>query len=1178
MREDSELEEGELNCSTNQAVVDLDVDLSYIDKKVENVLGHLQKDFGEGALELFGSKIYDYGSFLRTDTHLPAVPSCQRSSLGNHAEQRFSNNLPGKNVVQKFQPLPTTFQSLPTTSCKLVASNQDPQNCQPSGSLLAQAPEKVPIKKGNARIPGNGFSHQKPIKVRIKMGTELLSQKVTMVYNDLGLNDSPDSPPQSSHDDSSRMLPHTSLEKTSESPSHILQEMTAIPVPEDLLMSPLPHFLILVKDKEKKYTLLENQPVLKAGKEPSIETHNKFSEVLGCEETLSGRRRKAVDCFGASTWNETSLVGKMKKQKVLSTSLLAREKSTCGVGGESSTNDGLKTKNNLQKGMKKDGESDPRVAFAKSNKTKLVGKHAEKEKNTCPTKLKQNSSKNRFGDKFLSKMPFKDTTYVGQTSMDTGVDFAVAPSSTILDLDTWAQCENCKTWRLLPSGLKPEQLPDKWLCSMQSWLPGMNHCGISEEETINAIKSFHASEAHGLETGVKLLSDASNADKSYQPLTCGSLPCPIEKKSDVKEFSQGVSTNILGDTAKPMKSNSYVFKIKNMKLPIETPNATQMSTKLGVSHTFVQDNVDRKANSLSAGTGSQIKIKKKKEGDKQESDGSMHIKTGDGNKLARDIKAEEIHWNQDLEWTPAERKTKRHDKDFYTLDVEQNTKKRLLASKKKPDDKPQLTSGSGSLCTKAHGKISSPVRKLRLMGYKQSQNGSNLKSYADGEEKEPSVEKAITTKISVQESEAHQRNELFQADGSQEHWNADASCRYFSGGSGQISGVETSSSSKIFGSHKSGRMCGEEVKASPVESVSSSPARSSCPKNLPSAGESIAWKNQNLKYGDDGSRAGNNGIPLSQEADCEILSTTHSGNRKQLKPEVCKQNSEFGDLPCTSRKMVLENRAGVKNFGASTHETMDRSCQAANDILQEAEKLRKVAECFKSSGFDYKYKKTTFKAALRFLRGASLLEKCSTENVEGGKMSHVEAYHTAAKLSESCAHQYETSQEMAAAALAFKCTEVACMRVVYGRSLALSGELKELQKMVHMTPQGESPSSSASDVDSFNHQGVIDKSAKTKRGLSHVAGNLLPVARSQLNCFPLVDFTESMNLAMAASAKSQNAFKAASVTSEETKHGDCISAIKKVIDFSFHDVEALIQMIEAAMSALSSSRIGGPKC
>lgn len=69
-----------------------------------------------------------------------------------------------------------------------------------------------------------------------------------------------------------------------------------------------------------------------------------------------------------------------------------------------------------------------------------------------------------------------------------------------------------------------------------------------------------------------------------------------------------------------------------------------------------------------------------------------------------------------------------------------------------------------------------------------------------------------------------------------------------------------------------------------------------------------------------------------------------------------------------------------------------------------------------------------------------------------------------------------------------------------------------------------------------------------------------------------------MNLAMEAAAKSQNAFRAASVTSEETQHGDCVSAIKKVVDFSFHDVEALIQMIELAMDVLSSSKFHGPKC
>ncbi|KAL0874113.1 hypothetical protein Bca101_023818 [Brassica carinata] len=952
MGESYELEEGEFNCSAN---VDLDVDLSYIDKKIQNVLGHFQKKVELGSLDMFGPKVNIYGSFLPTYKRLPVVPPpCQRSSMGNSDVQRFPNILPVKSVVQKFQSLATD------TSCK-SASIQD--------SLLPQAPRKVTIKKEDARVPGNDSSDHKPIRVRIKMGSKILSQKVTMVCNDLGLDDSPNSPIRNSHDDRSRMLPHTSLEKTSESPSRILQEMTAIPVPEDLLMSPLPHSLLILKEKEK--------PV----KVPFIQTQNKFSDV---GVTPSGRKRKAVDCFNATTTlNETSSIGEVKKQKVSSAGPLARESSTCGLGGINSTSDGFTTKSNLQKGIKKDvEEGDPRVAFAKSNKMKVVGKHAEKEKKTYPIKLKQKSS---YGDKVLSKMPSKDTA--------NKVDFALAPSSTSLDNDIWAECDTCKTWRLLPFGVKHEKLPDKWVCSMQTWLPcsikrlgqaviklfdlldmlaeifcrpEMNHCGVSEEETTNAVKSINGTKVHGPET--------SNADKSYhQSLTSGSLPNLIETKP------QGVSSNILVDAAKPTKSTSHMLRIKNIKLPLKTRNAAQISTDFGVSQKFSQVKIDEKAKVRPAGTCIQIKIKKE-----EVNESSKQIKTGDGNKFSRDVKAEEIHCKQDLDCTPAERNTKRYASDFYPSDVERATKKRLLPSKEKPVHQPQPKTGSGSLCIKAHGIISSPVRK-------------------------------------------------------------------------------------------------------------------------------------------------------------------------------------FGDLSCTSLKKFLENRAGVKNINGITHETMDRSSQDANDILQEAEKLKKLADCLKSAGFDYEYKEVNFNAALMFLLGASLLEMSTEETAQESNAFR------------SCAHQYETNKEIYAAALAYKCIEVACMRVVYCRSLGLSGEWGELHKMVQMTPQGESPSSSASDVDSFCHQGVIDKSAKTKRGLSHGVGTLLPIARNQQNFVPLLEVTESMNLAMEASAKSQHALGAVTVvTSEETKQKHCVSAIKEVVNFSFHDVEALIQKIEVARDVLCSSKARGP--
>lgn len=36
--------------------------------------------------------------------------------------------------------------------------------------------------------------------------------------------------------------------------------------------------------------------------------------------------------------------------------------------------------------------------------------------------------------------------------------------------DNWVGCDRCEKWRLLPIGIEPDNLPDKWLCSMSTWL------------------------------------------------------------------------------------------------------------------------------------------------------------------------------------------------------------------------------------------------------------------------------------------------------------------------------------------------------------------------------------------------------------------------------------------------------------------------------------------------------------------------------------------------------------------------------------------------------------------------------------------------------------------------------------------------------------------------------------
>lgn len=71
--------------------------------------------------------------------------------------------------------------------------------------------------------------------------------------------------------------------------------------------------------------------------------------------------------------------------------------------------------------------------------------------------------------------------------------------------------------------------------------------------------------------------------------------------------------------------------------------------------------------------------------------------------------------------------------------------------------------------------------------------------------------------------------------------------------------------------------------------------------------------------------------------------------------------------------------------------------------------------------------------------------------------------------------------------------------------------------------------------------------------------------------------TQDVDFAMEASRKSQNAFTAASVTLEEVQNRECITIIKRVIDFSFQDVKGLLHLIPIAMEAINRSGFGGAR-
>ncbi|KAF0887847.1 hypothetical protein E2562_004057 [Oryza meyeriana var. granulata] len=207
--------------------------------------------------------------------------------------------------------------------------------------------------------------------------------------------------------------------------------------------------------------------------------------------------------------------------------------------------------------------------------------------------------------------------------------------------------------------------------------------------------------------------------------------------------------------------------------------------------------------------------------------------------------------------------------------------------------------------------------------------------------------------------------------------------------------------------------------------------------------------------------------------------------------------------------------------------------------LKEARDLKHKANHLKDKGLELESMGLYFEAALKFLHVASLLETPNLDNSRSGDAAQsMKMYSETAKLCSFCAHAYERCKKMASAALAYKCVEVAYLKAAYYKHPSACKDRQELQSVVQTAP-GESPSSSASDIDNLNSHG-LSKALSTKDGNSpQVAGNHLPLAvRNQAHLLRLLAYTNDVNCAFDATRKSQVAIASAAGSQEREKGVD----------------------------------------
>nr|GMC63178.1 uncharacterized protein LOC109182758 [Ipomoea batatas] len=126
---------------------------------------------------------------------------------------------------------------------------------------------------------------------------------------------------------------------------------------------------------------------------------------------------------------------------------------------------------------------------------------------------------------------------------------------------------------------------------------------------------------------------------------------------------------------------------------------------------------------------------------------------------------------------------------------------------------------------------------------------------------------------------------------------------------------------------------------------------------------------------------------------------------------------------------------------------------------------------------------------------------------------------------------------------------------------------KRLRRNASNGVEGESPPSSASDVDNLNNSLAVDKVASAK-GVGSPQVTVTPVitARNRSNFMWLLNF--EVSFAMDASRKSIAAFAVANPRKGEALCKEGMLSVRKALDFNFQDVDGFLRHVRIAMEAI----------
>ncbi|VAH18541.1 unnamed protein product [Triticum turgidum subsp. durum] len=721
------------------------------------------------------------------------------------------------------------------------------------------------------------------------------------------------------------------------------------------------------------------------------------------------------------------------------------------------------------------------------------------------------------GDHKISPLNFDRSAPVPSACMTGAMESSVAvPVEPILINEQWVCCDKCEKWRLLPYWMNPDVLPKKWRCSMQSWLHGMNNCKVSEDETTKALRAMPPAPENNISVDVR-------HDIATSGICAATIPPTIQ--GDIKSIA----------TSGTLKVDSSANTSNNLKMG----EMSKSSKKLEAPTSRNPDDVDcfpkqkgKRKHIGSSDDGETVAVDRLHPESKSSSVGFDHDSLRTSKKMKKEPNEPAKHHPSEFEISKSSPSIKGTPKSLHRYSgVSPSMGKYGSSSLVKCNDDKIIS--NGGIRTSDVGRSDVPELSIKNRKSKQRQlSKRGPDPVVSNAFPKHTVEEALSESNHAKEnpmpelnflkaddrkvahargpiagtdsdkeclSEQHQENTHLQQHSLLSQNSMKKNMCY-----AQASAAATSSSSKVSSSHKS-KVDFQETRASPVESVSSSPLRTS-DKNLvdqhkryPSAvaekvlsqesGKSclsFSKEKNDFGSGSDHAKAHGSGCLSGdmqkdkQDNECSKNEDSGLGTRNGLlnpvkvkpdkgdaeqkdmktnpstvkgsKQQPALNDSSNGDLSYKAKQL---KKAVLENTKQATLSRDALNPVNTSVLLKEARDLKHLSKRLKEKGDDLESANMCFEAGLKFLHVASLLEAPSIDSSkQGDSIQAMRLYSETGNLCGFCAREFERLKKMASAALAYKCVEVAYMKAAFYKHPGAIKDKHALQATSLMVPPG----------------------------------------------------------------------------------------------------------------------------